>query len=541
MKPTTRGDGSLNLSVQASAAWLSASIGAARACTTQAAGNCLPVAITLTPGTLAAGTYTEFIQLSDPNAVDSPQQISVTVTVGSLPNNITLYGAPGSNGANGAAVNTLVYPSAQVVGATTTQSGGNWLQFTLTGGGSFTFGTAYSIQATPLSAMAPGTYNGTVALSGSPNAADNHAVNVAFNITSSPIVQLSPTTARINASPGNPGTTTVSFTNIGQGTLNISGATVTPNGSVPAATFSTTVTGSSVTIKGDPGTLSSGIYSGILTITSNAANNSQVSIPVSLTVQPSNQPLITQGGVINIATYQQEALAQGGLAAVYGTQLAAPGTSLSGPGVPLSTSIASVQVLVNGVPAPLFYVSTGQINFQVPYEIPAGTTATVQVMNGSSASNIRSIQVVSSIPRIMPWPSYLVPGNYGIIVNYTDGSLALPVANQLPGFMSHPAKPGDLLVIYCLGLGQTSPAAVTGAAGGAQAIPNVSVTFGGGFVGTTQLATPLFAGLSGGVGLYQVNVYVPATVLPGPAVPLMINVNGVYSYSVTVPVSVNGQ
>lgn len=533
------GDGSLNLAVQSSALWLSAAIGSAKPCS-NGVGNCLQVNISLAAGAMASGTYTEFLLLSDPNAVDAPQQISVTMTVAGLPSNVTMYAAPGTNGNNGSPAGQLVYPTAQVSGAVTTQSGGNWLQFTLSGGGSFSFGTAYNIQATPLSSMATGTYNGSVALSGSANSADNKTIAVAFNVTTSPIVQLPVSALRISGYTGVKSTGTISFTNIGQGTLSVTGASVAVNGNIPASTFSATSSGSSVTVTADPGSLSPGLYSAVVTITSNAVNNAQVSVPVSFQVAAANTPIIQQGGVINSATYATEPVAQGGIVAIFGSQLAPAGTSLSSPAVPLSKTLGGVQVLVNGAPAPLFYVSPAQINIQMPYEIPGGTTATIQVINGSYSSNIRSVQVAASLPRILPWPSYLVPGNYGIVVNYSDGSLVLPTANQIPGFQAHPAKPGDLLVIYCLGLGQTSPAAITGAAGAGQPVSGMQVTFGGAFNGFEIPVPALFAGLSGGVGLYQVNVTVPTDVVPG-QVPLMFKLNGVISNFVFIPVSVNGQ
>ncbi len=537
------GDGNLNLTVQSSASWLTGAIGASRPCS-NGVGSCLPVNITVSAGSLASGTYSEFILLTDPNAVDSPQQISVTMTVAGLPSSVTMYAAPGTNGNNGSPASQLVYPTAAVSGAVSTQSGGNWLQFTLSGGGSFSFGTAYNIQTTPLSAMAPGTYNGSIVLSGSPNSADNKTVSVGFNVTTSPIIQLPVTPLRLTGFSGTKSTGTIQFTNLGQGSLSVTGASVAVNGGAPSSTFSAAASGSTVTVTADPGSLSPGVYSAVVTITSNAANNALVSVPVSFQVSAANTPQIQQGGVINSATYATEAVAQGGIVAIFGSQLAPAGTALSSPSVPLVTSLAGVQVLVNGVPAPLFYVSPSQINIQIPYETTGGTTATIQVVNGSYSGNIRSVQIANSLPRIMPWPTYIVPGNngvgYAIAVNYSDGSLVLPSANQIPGFQAHPAKPGDLLVVYCLGMGQTNPAAKTGVAGAGQSAGNALVTFGGGFNGTEFYTPALFAGLSGGVGLYQLNVVVPSGTIPG-LVPLQFSLNGVNSNFVYIPVSLNGQ
>ena len=148
------------------------------------------------------------------------------------------------------------------------------------------------------------------------------------------------------------------------------------------------------------------------------------------------------------------------------------------PGLPpLATTLGSVQVLVNGVAAPLFYVGPLQINFQIPYSLASGQTATVQVVSGGTPGNARSIAITATSPRLL-----LFPGNYGIAFN-TDGSIPLPSSQVVPPFVSHPAKPGDVLVIYGVGFGQTSPVAVEGiAANSAPFLQNAATTtvdFGG--------------------------------------------------------------
>ena len=78
----------------------------------------------------------------------------------------------------------------------------------------------------------------------------------------------------------------------------------------------------------------------------------------------------------------------------------------------------------------------------------------------------------------------------------------------------HPAKPGETLVMYLVGMGATNPVGVTGApAPGlplAPAVVQPTVTVGG------QTTTVLFAGLTpGGIGLYQINFIVPPTARSG--------------------------
>jgi uncharacterized protein (TIGR03437 family) len=102
-------------------------------------------------------------------------------------------------------------------------------------------------------------------------------------------------------------------------------------------------------------------------------------------------------------------------------------------------------------------------------------------------------------------------GNYGAIVN-EDGSIPMPVGS-FPGVNTHPAKVGDTLTIYAIGLGATSPQPGSGVAAPsseplARLTATPTITFGGGIGGIT--AQPLFAGLTPTyAGLYQVNVTIP--------------------------------
>ena len=135
---------------------------------------------------------------------------------------------------------------------------------------------------------------------------------------------------------------------------------------------------------------------------------------------------------------------------------------------------------------------------------------------------------------------------YGAIVNGIDGSLTFPTGTAVPGFTTHPAKPGDTIVIYAIGFGQTTPAAVEGQAAPSTAplesVNNVTVTFGGGFNGSSVSVKPAFAGLTPTlVGLYQVNVVVPANVSLGPQIAVSMVVGGVQTNFVYLAVSATGK
>jgi len=525
------GDGALNLSIATSASWLGAALATPAPCTFQATGTCTPIQISLNTSALADGTYTEFVVVTAPGAVDSPQQIQVTITIANVPANVTLYAAP-----NGGTASANIYPHSTVVGVISTQSGGNWLTLQNPSGlPPYTFGSAYSVQAITQSGQAPGTYTGTIAIGGSTFAADNQNVTVTLNVTNSPIIQVANTGVKLTGFQGGPkATATVNFTNLGFGTLSISSAAGTsPNNFLSASVTNST----SILISADPSLLSPGFYSGTVTIASNAANNAQVSIPVELNVSAPG-PAITQGGIVNIANFTSEAVAPGDIVAVFGDQFSPGDTVYTNSSLPLAITLNTTQVWVNGVAAPLYFVSRQQVNFQVPYEVIAGQPATVQVVTNGTSSTLRSIPIAASVPRILVWASSYVQGGYGVAVN-PDSTLALPAGTTIGAFNSHPTKAGATLILYAVGLGQTNPAATTGAAAGSAPVESttpVTVTFGNSTIPVT--AQSAFSGLVPTlVGLYQINVQVPNGVPTGSSVPITLSLNGNVSNSVNIAIS----
>ena len=90
-----------------------------------------------------------------------------------------------------------------------------------------------------------------------------------------------------------------------------------------------------------------------------------------------------------------------------------------------------------------------------------------------------------------------------------------------------PVVPGETLVVYCLGFGQTANPVVSGQAAPANPLamidPYPRVSFGGSPFNPPAYADPLFVGLSPNfVGLYQVNVTIPSNVQRGPTIPMII-------------------
>jgi uncharacterized protein (TIGR03437 family) len=184
-------------------------------------------------------------------------------------------------------------------------------------------------------------------------------------------------------------------------------------------------------------------------------------------------------------------VAPGGLTSIYGSGLAA-GTE-SATGFPLPTSLAGASVTVGGFPAPMLYASSGQVNFQIPFEVPPGTAVFTVFVNGAAVAS-GPLNVLATAPGV-----FMMDGGRAAVVNQ-NGSL-----NSL----GSPASAGSVVSVYATGLGGVSPQVASGAPApsGSIAYTNASVTVTVG-TATGQLQ---FAGLAPGfAGLYQVNFVVPS-------------------------------
>ncbi len=117
-------------------------------------------------------------------------------------------------------------------------------------------------------------------------------------------------------------------------------------------------------------------------------------------------PVITPGSVVNAASYLG-GIAPGALAVLYGSNLA-NGTyqNVIGSDGNFVKTLNGVTVTVNGVAAPLVYVSPTQINFQMPWEIPTTTAANIVVTNGTSASAAETITVAATASPSMFFADY---------------------------------------------------------------------------------------------------------------------------------------
>jgi uncharacterized protein (TIGR03437 family) len=181
------------------------------------------------------------------------------------------------------------------------------------------------------------------------------------------------------------------------------------------------------------------------------------------------------------------------------------GETASFTSTPISSALGDVRVSVGGVPAPLLYVSPGQINFQVPGATPVGGLAEIQV------ARVSTEQVLAS------WLFQIDAQSPGLFTVDGSGSGQLAVLNQ-DGTLNNganPAKAGSVVTLYGTGQGGLSgtPADGQGAQGLVATAENPQVFINSGFVPATDV---LWSGLAPGfAGLWQINVKVPADVPPG--------------------------
>jgi uncharacterized protein (TIGR03437 family) len=187
---------------------------------------------------------------------------------------------------------------------------------------------------------------------------------------------------------------------------------------------------------------------------------------------------------------------------------------------------------VNGVLAPLFYVSPTQINLQIPWESLGQSQASIAVTAKGSASAAQIISLRAVSPGIFSTNS---SGSGQGAIHIANTAIFAAPDSSIPGVQARPAKHGEFLTIYCSGLGDVSPRPATGAAASGSPLSNTlltpAVTIGG------VSAPVVFAGLSPGfAGLYQVNAQVPDAAPSGGQVQVVMTIGGVSSNTVTIAV-----
>jgi len=262
---------------------------------------------------------------------------------------------------------------------------------------------------------------------------------------------------------------------------------------------------SEVTLTASGAGLEPGVYHATLVIQCPTAVPQTVKVPILFVNGPTSADMAVMG-VANPATYSAS-VSPGIVIAVFGSNLA--NTTDTATANPLPYSLDGVTATVNGIPAPILYISSTQVNIQIPYEVGAGPAAVGINNNGQIAGFQFTISATA-------------PG----IFADTDGNLSTTAT----------ASQGGTVTLYLTGAGEVSNLFPTGlaptsaAANSVQPVLPVSVTVGGqqAFLQKVKL-------LPNQYGATQISFTLPPSVGTG-VQPVEVTVGGVSSPPVNLTV-----
>lgn len=260
--------------------------------------------------------------------------------------------------------------------------------------------------------------------------------------------------------------------------------------------------------------VTAGGTAGSITVTATAG--SLPPVVFSLTSRPPG-PSLTATSFRNAAS-NEVGIARGGLVRITGAGLAPNTTGIRnanilGGRLPLEFEGVRVEFIAGGTShwAPIYQVArvgtTESVLIQVPFEIPEGITtvsATVYVLNGSST--ISGITVLPASPGVLE--DDFGGGRIAAVVIRSDGAVVTPVT---------PARRGETLRMYVIGLGQTTPVAETNRVGQPDQFVKAKVAVGIDNAGVEVVSAKLAENL---IGIYEIVFVVPATATIGNDRPL---------------------
>lgn len=474
-------------------------------------------ALTLTPNAaaLAPGAYYALVRIAAEGALNSPQYLTAVLEVRDAnapleaeltPAGLVFVAPPGTTPAvQRFRIWTASQPAVAFQTSVLTRDGGDWLAVS-PGAGNVSSQQPISpaVSVNP-AGLAPGVYRGeiSVALSALPvrtvavtlivprvttGTAAHKGENLLAGCTptkveatltslsggfSSPVSWPASLVAQVSDNCGDPvgnGRVTYQFSN---GDPPLTASVSNPARGIYAATWTPLTARSPVSIRLEA------------TAPGLAPDSREVSGDATTNATPA--PVAARDAVVNpFYRVAGSALAPGTLVEIYGSNLTS--TAVEPKILPLPRSFNNTTVVMGGTTIPLFYLSPGQINVQLPFEFAPDREYAYVVTNANAFSMPQSV-VFSAVQ-----PGLLVIGQK------LDGSLVSAES---------PARPGEYLQLYLLGMGITNPAVASGEASpGAEPLGRVaaetSVSIGG------QPATFVYAGLTPGlVGLFQINVQVP--------------------------------
>jgi len=233
-----------------------------------------------------------------------------------------------------------------------------------------------------------------------------------------------------------------------------------------------------------------------------------LALGTALSAQVNNDPDYTSEGIVNAADNRRGPVAPNTLTSLYGVRLSYVIRGISpedihGGVLPTVLPGTGVHVTVGFLPASIYYVSPYQINFLVPAILPPGPSTVQVVLDGHAGPKVE-IQLAAASPALFQLDAH------NAVAIRPDGSVIRPEA---------PAKPGEILLLYATGLGETMPPVPYGqlfySAAPLERLGEFELLLDG--VKTNGAVA--YAGIAPGfAGLYQINVIVPESVKANPEI-----------------------
>jgi uncharacterized protein (TIGR03437 family) len=209
-------------------------------------------------------------------------------------------------------------------------------------------------------------------------------------------------------------------------------------------------------------------------------------------------PAYSAAGMVNGPNYAPGPFAPNSIVSIFGSGLARSSQGVTAGDIlnnTLPTELNGTHVYVMNSPAPLLYVSDGQVNFLVPGNQLDGDVKIRVVREGLTGPEV-TVTLVDAAPAL-----FQTAAGYAIAA-HLDNSLIAP---------GSPAQAGEIIVVYACGLGRTlpnpAPGAIPQSAAVIQRLSDLKVYLGGAAI---DAASILYAGLTpGSAGLYQINLVLP--------------------------------
>jgi uncharacterized protein (TIGR03437 family) len=310
--------------------------------------------------------------------------------------------------------------------------------------------------------------------------------------------------------------------NVGVGSLGTTAATnVTVAINPPAPWLNVSLSGTTTPLTASLSVNNAAVGNYATSLVFSAPGGLSLTVPVTYAV--TNGPWFTRYGFASSASYVGDVVAPGQPFVIFGGNAFGPAT-LAGPALDANglavTSLGGTQVLFDGAPAPLYYSvnanGAGQIAGFAPFELAGKTQTNVQVVYNGVASPPVAINVIDTVPGL--YTANSSGGGQGSILNHD-------LTVNGPG---NPEAPGNVIVLYGGGSGQTTPAGRDGGLAGVGA-PLGTLTLPVKVLIDNIAATNVqYAGPAPGLveGVFQINVVIPAGVRHNANVPVVVQIDG---------------